>query len=103
MDSDQHGIPRAESDFESGLNDDDRLDLRIWLRLLTCANMIERRVRQNLRMNFDTTLPRFDVLAQIDRSPEGQPMRELSHRPNGHQWQHYASSGSVGGGRPSDT
>ena len=80
MDSDQHGIPRAESDFESGLNDDDRLDLRIWLRLLTCANMIERRVRQNLRMNFDTTLPRFDVLAQIDRSPEGQPMRELSHR-----------------------
>ena len=80
MDSDQHGIPQAESDFESGLNDDDRLDLRIWLRLLTCANMIERRVRQNLRTNFDTTLPRFDVLAQIDRAPEGQPMRELSHR-----------------------
>ena len=70
MDSDQHGIPQTESDFESGLNDDDRLDLRIWLRLLTCANMIERRVRQNLRTNFDTTLPRFDVLAQIDRAPD---------------------------------
>jgi len=80
MDSDQSGTPQPTSDFESGLKDDDRLDLRIWLRLLTCANMIERRVRQNLRTEFDTTLPRFDVLAQIDRAPEGQPMRELSRR-----------------------
>jgi DNA-binding MarR family transcriptional regulator len=37
-------------------------------------------VRKNLRDNFDTTLPRFDVLAQIDRVPDGQPMRELSSR-----------------------
>ena len=80
MDSDQGSPPQSTSDFESGLKDDDRLDLRIWLRLLTCANMIERRVRQNLRTDFDTTLPRFDVLAQIDRAPEGQPMQELSRR-----------------------
>ena len=68
------------SDFESGINDDDLIDLRVWLRLLTCTHLIERRVRQNLRSEFQTTLPRFDVLAQIARSPEGQPMRELSER-----------------------
>ena len=71
---------KLASDYESGINDDDRIDLRIWLRLLTCTNLIERQVRQNLRTEFDTTLPRFDILAQIDRSPEGQPMRELSRR-----------------------
>jgi len=70
----------AASDFETGFSDDVQLDLRIWLRLLTCTHLIERRVRKNLRDNFDTTLPRFDVLAQIDRAPDGQPMRELSNR-----------------------
>ena len=67
-------------DYESGINDDDLIDLRVWLRLLTCTHLIERRVRQNLRSRFQTTLPRFDILAQIARSPEGQPMRELSQR-----------------------
>ena len=80
MDLDQNSIPEHAIDYESGLKNEDRLDLRIWLRLLTCANMIERRVRQNLRTNFNMTLPRFDILAQIDRAPEGQPMRELSQR-----------------------
>ena len=70
----------SASDYESGINDDDLIDLKVWLRLLTCTHLIERRVRQNLRSQFRTTLPRFDVLAQIDRSPEGQPMRELSQR-----------------------
>ncbi len=68
------------SDYETGLSTEEQLDIRVWLRLLTCANLIERRVRKNLRDNFDTTLPRFDVLAQIDRTPDGQPMRELSRR-----------------------
>jgi DNA-binding MarR family transcriptional regulator len=57
-----------------------QLDLRVWLRLLTCTHLIERRVRKNLRDAFNTTLPRFDVLAQVERSPNGQPMRELSGR-----------------------
>jgi len=71
---------QAASDFETGLSEDEQLDIRVWLRLLTCANLIERRVRKNLRDKFDTTLPRFDVLAQVDRTPDGQPMRELSRR-----------------------
>jgi DNA-binding MarR family transcriptional regulator len=72
--------PAPAADLESGVADDDRIDLRVWLRLLTCTNLIEQKVRRNLRTEFDTTLPRFDVLAQIARSPEGQPMRELSRR-----------------------
>lgn len=70
----------SRMDYETGLDEDEQLDIRIWLRLLTCANLVERRVRKNLRDKFDTTLPRFDVLAQVDRAPEGQPMRELSKR-----------------------
>jgi len=84
LESSAHGNRHAgnnpTSDYETGLSEDEQLDLRIWLRLLTCTHLIERRVRKNLRDRFDTTLPRFDVLAQIDRAPDGQPMHELSRR-----------------------
>ena len=39
-------------------------DLRVWLRLLACTSLIEARVRRGLRESFDTTLPRFDLMAQ---------------------------------------
>ena len=52
--------------------------LRLWLRLLTCATMIENRIRNRLRADFDTTLPRFDVLAALDRFPDGLTMGALS-------------------------
>ncbi len=67
-------------DYETGLTSTDRLELRVWLRLLTCANLVEREVRGRLRAGFDTTLPRFDVLAQLDRAAEGLTMGELSRR-----------------------
>ena len=75
----QHGRSRV-GDYESALTNDDRLDLRIWLRLLTCTNLIERRVRQNLRRSFGFTLPRFDLLAQLDRAEGGLTMGALSAR-----------------------
>lgn len=56
----------------------DHRALRVWLRLLTCAQMIERVVRSRLRSRFATTLPRFDLMAQLDRHPEGLKMNELS-------------------------
>src|SRR5262249_51842186 len=59
---------------------DDRLELRLWLRLLTCSNLIDARVRRGLRDAFDTTLPRFDLLAQLDRAPEGLSLSALSRR-----------------------
>ena len=56
----------------------DHSALRIWLRLLTCTQLIERRVRSGLREQFATTLPRFDLMAQLERHPEGLKMNELS-------------------------
>ena len=58
--------------------------LRIWLRLLTCTNLIESRVRGRFREDFASTLPRFDMLAQLDmaarESREGLTMGELARR-----------------------
>jgi DNA-binding MarR family transcriptional regulator len=56
----------------------DHSALRIWLRLLTCTQLIERRVRSGLREEFSTTLPRFDLMAQLERHREGLKMNELS-------------------------
>jgi DNA-binding MarR family transcriptional regulator len=56
----------------------DHRALRIWLRLLTCTQLIERQVRSRLRGQFDTTLPRFDLMAQLERHREGLKMNELS-------------------------
>ena len=72
--------PAPANDREPGTTRDDKLELRLWLRLLTCSNLIEGRVRSSLRTRFDTTLPRFDLLAQLDRSPDGLSMGELSAR-----------------------
>ena len=56
----------------------DHSALRIWLRLLTCTQLIERRVRSGLREEFATTLPRFDLMAQLERHRAGLKMNELS-------------------------
>ena len=55
-----------------------QLDLRLWVRLLGCAKVIEKRLRRNFQEQFDTTLPRFDVMAALDRVPEGLNMGALS-------------------------
>ncbi|MCC4117250.1 MarR family transcriptional regulator [Aromatoleum toluclasticum] len=57
---------------------DEHEALRVWLRLLTCTNLVEAQLRTRLRTNFDSTLPRFDLMAQLDRHPEGLKMSELS-------------------------
>lgn len=54
------------------------LDLRVWVRLLDCAKIIEKRLRRNFEDQFATTLPRFDILATLDRAPDGLRMGELS-------------------------
>lgn len=70
----------APLDQESRLRDDDHAAVRLWLRLLTCSSLIERRLRNALREGFDTTLPRFDFMAQLHRVPQGLSMGELSRR-----------------------
>ena len=59
---------------------DHKDELRLWLRLLTCTNLIETEIRRRLREEFDTTLPRFDLFAQLERFPEGMTLGELSKR-----------------------
>ena len=70
----------APVDRESSVASDEKLELRLWLRLLTCSHLIESEVRQRLRERFATTLPRFDLLAQLDRAAAGLTMGELSSR-----------------------
>lgn len=52
--------------------------LRLWLRLLSCSMIIEKRIRVRLEEDFETTLPRFDVLAALEREPDGLTMSQLS-------------------------
>lgn len=77
---DYHAPAAADSGHELRLTEQDKVELRLWLRLLTCATLIEQRVRERLRKRFDLTLARFDVLAQLDRAPEGLTMGQLSSR-----------------------
>ena len=57
---------------------DGKSRLRLWLRLLTCSGLVERAVRRRLRQEFAATLPRFDLMAALDRAPAGLTMGELS-------------------------
>jgi DNA-binding MarR family transcriptional regulator len=67
-------------DAETRVHDDHHLSVRLWLRMLSCTNRIENFVRQKLQANFETTLPRFDLMAQLERAPQGLKMSELSQR-----------------------
>lgn len=65
-------------DLESRTQPEDHQDLRLWLRLLSCSNLIENEIRSRLRTEFNTTLPRFDMMAQLQRVPDGMKMSDLS-------------------------
>ena len=59
---------------------DHKDELRLWLRLFTCKELIESEVRKHLREDFQLTLPRFDLMAQLDRAHKGMTLGELSQR-----------------------
>lgn len=52
--------------------------LRLWLRILKTSRLIETEVREKLREEFDSTLPRFDVMAALYRVEAGLRMSDLS-------------------------
>ena len=62
------------------LPDDHGDELRLWLRLLTCTTLIEGEVRSRLRERFDVTPPRFDLMAQLDKVPDGMTLSDVSKR-----------------------
>lgn len=56
----------------------DKDGLRLWLRIVACTQMVEQEIRVMLRERFAMTLPRFELLAALDRVPDGLTMGELS-------------------------
>jgi DNA-binding MarR family transcriptional regulator len=73
-----HAVSRG--DPESHLSLGDHEALRLWLRLFTTTTRIERVVDSALKREFGSSLPRFDLLAQLHRAPDGLRMGELSAR-----------------------
>jgi len=67
-----------------------RQRLRLWVQILKATRHVESELRDRLRREYDTTLPRFDVLAALHGASEGMKMTELSR-------QLMVSSGNVTG------
>ncbi|PWF54641.1 MarR family winged helix-turn-helix transcriptional regulator [Massilia glaciei] len=72
--------PADELDLSSRLTQEHHQSLKLWLRMLSCTVRIETEIRTRLRSTFDITLPRFDLMAQLERYPKGLRMGELSKR-----------------------
>jgi DNA-binding MarR family transcriptional regulator len=66
--------------MEQRAHADHHASLRLWLRLLSCTTRVEDTIRQRLREQFGITLPRFDLMAQLEREPQGLAMGEVSRR-----------------------
>jgi DNA-binding MarR family transcriptional regulator len=67
-------------DLETRITGGHHQSLVLWLRMLSCTNRVENEIRSRLRAEFGITLPRFDLMAQLERQPEGLRMGELSKR-----------------------
>lgn len=52
--------------------------LRLWIRLLRVVRVVEGELRERLKREFGSTLPRFDVLSALYREPDGMLMSDLS-------------------------
>jgi len=67
-------------DTETRAGRDDHGAIRLWLRMLATNRLVETRTRRLLQERHATTLPRFDLMAQLERAPKGLKMGELSRR-----------------------
>src|SRR5438046_10272164 len=71
---------KVVADPESRPHDAHHDALRLWLRLFTCTQLIDRAIRARFRCHFNMALPRFDPIAQLERNPERVKMVELTKR-----------------------
>ncbi|MFW8594655.1 MarR family winged helix-turn-helix transcriptional regulator [Cribrihabitans neustonicus] len=60
------------------MSDTSKDRLRLWLKVLKATRAVESEIRENLRNDFATTLPRFDVMAALMQHEDGLKMSELS-------------------------
>jgi DNA-binding MarR family transcriptional regulator len=67
-------------DLTTRLTGEHHQALKLWLRMLACTVRVEDTIRSRLRTTFGITLPRFDLMAQLERHPDGLRMGELSRR-----------------------
>ncbi|MEZ5872925.1 MAG: MarR family transcriptional regulator [Nitratireductor sp.] len=63
---------------EAAVEPESKESLRLWLRILKTTRLVEAELRERLRVNFNTTLPRFDVMSALYRNRDGLKMSELS-------------------------
>jgi DNA-binding MarR family transcriptional regulator len=73
-------MPRPAMDAETRLDNAAHGAIRLWLRMLATNRLVETRTRRLLQERYSTTLPRFDLMAQLERAPKGLKMGELSKR-----------------------
>ena len=57
-----------------------KTNLRLWVRLLACAHAAEQSVKVRIREQFGINQTQFNLLSQLDRTPGGIRMGELSRR-----------------------
>jgi DNA-binding MarR family transcriptional regulator len=73
-------VNNAARDINEGVLPHAKQSLRLWLRLLATTTIVEKAIRSYLRLQLDSTLPRFDVLAALDRAGDKLTMSDLSSR-----------------------
>lgn len=70
--------PLLDATPEPALDPLSKRRLKAWIRLLNVTRQAENQLREFLRVNHDTTLPRFDVMAALWRRRDGLSMSDLS-------------------------
>ena len=68
----------APSGDRTGSKAENKERLRLWIRLLRTSRIIEGELREKLKSEFGSTLPRFDVMSALNRQPDGMLMSDLS-------------------------
>lgn len=66
------------ADIENNFKQQEHEEMRLWLRMLSCCNLIENTLRSKIRAEFQTTLPRYDLMSQLAANSKGLKMSDLS-------------------------
>lgn len=69
---------RPKEDSEG--REENKSELRVWLRMLSITKLVSQEIRRRLRSEFGVTLPQFDLMAQLYREPAGLRLGEISKR-----------------------
>ena len=71
-------VPAAAAAHKDNGTIERKARLRLWIRLLRASRFIEGVTRERFKVQFNMTLPRFDVMAALYREPDGMLMSEIA-------------------------